>query len=87
MEEARKEMLLTLDLKKARAFYKKYCVNKAPKSDLALLAALHKIRFLYCEYIPSEELEKSRKWLRSHGYTESIYKSDYMPQNYKEENL
>lgn len=86
MEEARKEMLLTLDLKKARAFYKKYCVNKAPKSNVALLAALHKIRFFY-DYISPEELEKSRKWLRSHGYTESIYKSDYMTQNYKEENL
>lgn len=76
IEEARKEMLLTLDLKKAREFYKKYCVNKAPKSNIALLAALHKIRFLY-EYIPPDELAKSREWLKSHGYTESIYKSDY----------
>lgn len=76
IEEARKEMLLTLDLKKAREFYKKYCVNKAPKSNVALLAALHKIRFLY-EYIPPDELAKSREWLKSHGYTESIYKSDY----------
>lgn len=76
IEEDRKEMLLTLDLKKAREFYKKYCVNKAPKSNTDLLAALHKIRFLY-EYIPPDELAKSRKWLKSHGYTESIYKSDY----------
>lgn len=77
IEEARKEMLLTLDLKKAREFYKKYCVNEAPKSNIALLAALHKIRFLYYEYIPPDELAKSREWLKSHGYTESIYKSDY----------
>ena len=76
IEEDRKEMLLTLDLKKAREFYKKYCVNKAPKSNVTLLAALLKIRFLY-EYIPPDELTKSRKWLKSHGYTESIYKSYY----------
>ena len=57
----RREVLLSLDIKKAKAYCRKYKLP-IPKNEIVLLAGLHKAR---CEItdIPKKEKDISRKWL------------------------
>ena len=67
----RREILLALDVGKARAFHKKYNPHSVSPSDEIILIGLHKAR---CEATDRPEPEKAirRFWLRHRGYTPGI---------------
>ena len=67
----RHEVLMTLDLDKAKEYCEKYDVPKA-SSDEVLLIGLHKAR-LHATDIPTELKEQSREWLKERGYSERIF--------------
>ncbi len=67
----RHEVLMTLDLDKAKKYCEKYDVPKA-SCDEALLIGLHKAR-LHATDIPKDLREESVKWLIERGYSTNIF--------------
>lgn len=62
----RRDVLLSLDVGKMRAYMRKYG-ERVPASDEVCMIAMHKAR---CEAtdIPTAEKVKSRFWLKARGY-------------------
>lgn len=67
----RHEVLMTIDLDKAKKYCEKYGIPKA-SSDEVLLIGLHKAR-VHATDIPKDLREESVKWLIERGYSPNIF--------------
>jgi len=65
--QQRNEALLSLDREKIVAYAKAYGVPM-PEDETLLWASVHRARLTLTAGIPELEKEKSRVWLREHGY-------------------
>lgn len=63
-------LLKNPSIEKAKEYCEKYGIPF--KTDIAMLAGLHKAR-LYTVFITDEEKALSRKWLKENGFKETIF--------------
>jgi hypothetical protein len=67
----RNAALRSLDRNKIEAYARKYGIN-LPKDEIVFWAGIHKARLQITSFT-EEEREVSRRWLKEHGFRESMF--------------